>query len=75
MRMVQARDRPRLTFEPGAELGRLGEVRQEDLDRDRAVEAGVAGAVHLAHPAGTERRLDFVGTKASTRREHGCGRL
>ena len=42
-----------------------GNVLGQDLDRDGAIEAGVAGFVDLAHAAGTERRDDFVRAEAS----------
>ena len=46
----------------------------EDLDGDRAVEAGVAGLVDLAHAAGADSRLDLVGSEASPGDEaHGHG--
>jgi len=36
----------------------------QDLDRHLPAEAGVAGAVHLAHAARAKRRYDFVRPKA-----------
>jgi hypothetical protein len=33
---------------------------KEELDRDLAIEPGVAGAVGLSHPADAERGPDFV---------------
>ena len=39
------------------------EVLGQHLDRDVAAEAGVAGAVHLAHAAGAERTTDLVGAE------------
>ena len=41
----------------------VGDVRRQDLDRDRAVEPRVARLVDLAHAAGAERRHDFVGAE------------
>ena len=38
-------------------------MRRQDLYGDDAVQAGVAGAVDLAHTAGTQRREDFIGTE------------
>ncbi len=43
-----------------------GEVRGQNLDGDGAVEARVAGTIHLVHTACTERREDFVRTKFCT---------
>src|SRR5262244_2315896 len=38
-------------------------LRLEKLDRDRASQAPVASLVHCAHPAGPDRRKNFVGPK------------
>ena len=54
VRVVQRPDRPRFAVEPLAQLRVVGEDRREDLDGDRAVEPGVAGPVHLSHPAGPD---------------------
>ena len=48
---------------PRAEGRVAGEVRRQDLDRDHAVQARVAGAVDLAHAPGAQRREDFVRTE------------
>jgi hypothetical protein len=63
--MIERRDRPRFALEPFAELRILSEGLGQDLDRDRAVEAGVASFVHLAHAASTYGGLDLV--RAETR--------
>ena len=42
-------------------VGVGGKRRGQNLDGDVALQAGVAGAVHLAHSTCTERRLNFVG--------------
>ena len=47
----------------------------QDLDRDIAPETRVAGAVDLAHAAGTERVRDGVRTELATRRERHPARL
>ena len=44
----------------------LGDVRGQDLDRDRAIEARVAGLVDLAHPARAEGRNHLVVPKPRT---------
>ena len=46
----------------GAERTRCG-VLAKDFDGDVAIEAGVAGAVDLAHAADSERGLDLVGAE------------
>jgi hypothetical protein len=48
MRMGEARDRPHLPLEPLPGFRALRPVRGESLQRDRAIEPGIAGAVHLA---------------------------
>lgn len=40
-----------------------GECALRSLDRDEAVEAGVAGLVDFAHAAGSYGREDFVGSE------------
>ena len=46
----------------------VGIVRErvgQDLDRDVALQPRVARAIHLAHAAGAEQRVDFVRAEAS----------
>jgi hypothetical protein len=64
--MVQAREQPRFALEAGARVAVRPDVRRQDLDRDRAIEAGVACAVDFAHAARAEGRLDDVGTEAGS---------
>ena len=52
VRMIERRDRARLALEALAQLRVGRERRRQDLDRDRAVEPRVAGAVDFAHAAG-----------------------
>ena len=40
------------------------------FERDLALQLAVAGAVDLAHPAGTERGDDIVTPESVARREH-----
>jgi hypothetical protein len=42
----------------------------QNFDCDAAIEAGVAGAVHLAHPARPERRHNLVWAKLRTCTQH-----
>jgi hypothetical protein len=51
-------------------LGIGGEGGRQDLDRHVAPQPRVVGAVHLAHPAGTQRRHDLVRADPRSRREH-----
>jgi len=50
-----------LTLETLFRDGVAGEAGGDDLDRDRAVQARVAGFVDFAHPAGTEPAGYIVG--------------
>src|SRR5262245_33047601 len=60
VRMIELRDRPRFAVEAFAEE-RIGcERLRKNLDGDDAVQAGIAGAIHLAHAAGSQCGLDLV---------------
>jgi hypothetical protein len=61
--MVECRDCARFLFEPFAMLSR------QPLDRDRPIEARVACAVDLTHPARAEESDDLVGAEVRTRSE------
>ena len=65
VRMVQRGDGPRLAFETRAQIGIAGDVTRQDLDRDGAIEARVAGLVDLAHPACAKRaRISYGPSRA-----------
>ncbi len=53
-------------LEPLAEIGIVGDMRQEHLDGDDAIQAGVGGFVDFAHAPSAELGLDFVGTESCT---------
>jgi hypothetical protein len=57
--VIQRRDRPRFAFEADSALGIGRGVRRQDFDGDRAIEAGIACAIYLAHAAGAEQRVDL----------------
>ena len=59
-----------LPLEPGEALGVGGKRRRENLERDVAFEASVAGAVDLAHSTRAKGTRDLVGTDSCTRRKH-----
>ena len=63
--VVQTSNRLRLALKPGPAFRIAANIRREDFDRDRAVEAGIAGLVDLAHAPGADSRLDLVGSEAS----------
>ncbi len=70
VRMIERRDRPCFTVEPLAERRVQGGGIGDHLDRDDAIEAGVAGAVDLAHAAGADRRLNLVRSEPTARWFH-----
>ena len=55
VRVAEAGEGPRLAAEAGQEVGVGPQLRGQHLDRDRALEARVAGLVDLAHPARAQR--------------------
>src|SRR5580704_3399185 len=53
-----------------------GECGGQNLDRDDAIEARVACAVHLSHSADAQQLHDFIGAQMCARVErHDCPRL
>ncbi len=70
--MVQRSQGPRLALELAQAIGVAGDVLRQDLDGDGAIEAGVAGAVDLAHAPGADQAEDFVWTQArASSQRHG----
>ena len=59
-RMLDLGGRAPLALEARAEADVVGEVRRQQLDRPRLVEVQVAAAVHRAHAALADHRLDPV---------------
>jgi hypothetical protein len=59
-RVVQRRDGSRLALEAAEAVLVVGGRVEEELQRDFAPQAVVAGAIHLAHPALAEGRQDLV---------------
>src|SRR5262245_35569321 len=55
--MIQRGDRPSFTLET------FGELLRGNLDGDISSEAGIAGAIHLAHAARPDQADDFIRTK------------
>src|SRR6266545_581243 len=66
VRMIQRREQPRLARKPREPIGVAGKVGWEELDRDVAPELRIAGAIHLPHSAGAERRHDLVRSDAGS---------
>ena len=72
VRVLERGGRARFVFEPAAAVGIGGRERRQDLDGDSTAQAGVAGLVDLAHPAGPDRSLDLVGAEPEAgRQRHG----
>ena len=60
VRMVQRREQLRFAMKARQALRVAGDFRQQHFDRDVAVELRVARAVHLAHAACPEQRLNLI---------------
>jgi hypothetical protein len=58
--MIQAGDGFCFAVEALAQIRAVGEMSGQNFYRDNSVEAGIAGPVHLAHPARTDRGENFV---------------
>ena len=72
VRMVQRARGACFALEALQAVAVVGERRGQQLDRHLAAEAGVAGAIHLAHAPGPERAENLVGAEtASGREQHG----
>ena len=70
--MVQRREHPRLALEAREPIRVARERARQDLDRDVAPELRVARAVHLAHAARAEQRLQLIAAERCA--GHGRGR-
>ncbi len=64
IRMVERRQHLRLAAETGETVGIVRDGREQNLDRDLAVQFRIARAIDLAHAAGAQRRDDFVRPEA-----------
>jgi hypothetical protein len=64
--MVQRGEYFGLALETGDAIGVSGKGGWKDLDRDVALQARVAGSIHLAHLPCPEHGFDFVDAEAST---------
>ena len=69
VRMIERRDRLGFALEAGQAIRRRGHVLGQHLEGDVAAETRVARAVHLAHPARTERGDDLVDTETGAGRK------
>ena len=64
--MVERGERLRFALEAHQPIGIGPQTLGQDLQRDVAIELGIARAIHLAHAAFADERRDFVHTKACT---------
>ena len=69
VRVVERRDGAGLSLKAREPIRIAGQIGRQDLERDIAAEPRIAGAIHLAHPAGAQQRDDFKRTEAGPRRE------
>jgi hypothetical protein len=67
MRMLQLGDDLSFTFEAGAQFSAGHKLCVHYVDRNRALQSGVASAIHFAHATRAQRRFDFVGAKSRAR--------
>ena len=65
--MLQRRDGFRLVLEAHLQIGVRRQMGRQDLDRDRALQPGVAGQIDFAHAARAQQRLDFVWSQSCAR--------
>jgi hypothetical protein len=59
--MIQAGDGFGLALESLAQFRAAGEMSRQNFNRNDAIEAGIPGAIHLAHSARTDSGEYFVG--------------
>ena len=74
VRMIQRGEHARLALEAREPVGVARERARQDLDRDVAPELRVARAVHLAHAAGAEQRLQVIAAERLRRSCRGTAR-
>jgi hypothetical protein len=74
--MVERGEHLRLAFEARKPVGIERVALRQDLQRDVAIELRVTRAIHLAHPARTNRRKYFVRAEAGAEgNSHGSYRI
>src|SRR5215472_14175748 len=69
MRMLELRDRPRLTLEPPLQLSVRVQIFGDDFYRDGSFQPRVPSAIHLSHSTGAQWRDDLVGAQSCPRGE------
>ena len=73
--MIDGREHLRFAPEPRQPIRIVGKLRQQHLERHVAVDAAIAGAVDLAHPAAAQQLDDLVVLDRVARREDVRGGL
>ncbi len=73
--MMDGREHLRFAPEPRQPIRIVGKLRQQHLQRHVAVDAAIAGAVNLAHPAAPQQLDDLVVLDRISRREDVRGGL
>ena len=63
VRMIERRQQLRLAAEPHQPIRIVRDGWQQDLDRDITIQLRIVGPIHLAHPARSKGREDFVRTE------------
>ena len=71
--MIERGEVLRLSLESSQTFGVVGEGVGQDLQRDVAMQLGVAGAIDLAHAAGTDGGLDLIRSESCARSERQGG--
>ena len=64
--MFQPGDKLRFGFKAANEVGLVGELGENDLDRDLAPDGGLVGAVHDAEPPTADSLAQFVAFEQCT---------
>ena len=60
MRMVERGNGPSFAFHALLQFRRRRKMGSENLNGDGSIQAGVPGAIYLAHASGPQRRLDLI---------------
>jgi hypothetical protein len=61
--MIERREHLRLALEAREPVRVGGKCRWQDLERDRTVQLGVTGLIHLAHSTGANGSDDVIGAE------------
>jgi hypothetical protein len=66
IRMIDRAQEARFVFGAIEPVGVTSKCGRKNLDRNRTIKPGVAGAIPLAHPTRAQGREDFVGAESDT---------